>query len=234
MDSITWEKIISWLIQLAFFLLASYLFFYKSFLKYMGKQMAELATIDQLTSAQEIIKKDFKEKLAEKIEPLKSALAKDNMAFQIEYAYLHQKRAEALVEIYGNLQKLHAVMIHWTAPIQLIHSDAKKESEDRLNAASKAIEEFGNYYHLNKLLLQKPLCEYIEAIFNDYSSKHWDFGYRKFRIDSKQLSPEDHAAFSKELRKISSEIMDKLPPKLEEIEEYCRKILKVEDSDSID
>jgi len=106
----TKEQIVQILIEVILFLIASYFLFYKSWLTALGKEVAKLSTVDELTRLTEKVKKDFQEqmevyksKLSEeltlKIEPLKSDLAKANITHQIQFSFLHQERAKIILEL---------------------------------------------------------------------------------------------------------------------------------------
>ena len=236
----TTDKFIEIGIEVLLFLIASYFIFYKSWLKELGKEVAKLSTVEQLTLLKEEVKKDFNEKietyktklseeLAIKIEPLKSELAKNNITHQIQFGYLHQERSKVVLELYKKLQELHSAMVNWTAFMQPIIENAEKESQDRTDRVNLAISDFKNYYIINKLFFSKSFCEFIDLVFKEYWDKGWEFGYSQERIKSGQLSEEYFKHYSDEMSKISREIKENLPKKIEEIEERFRKILNVEE-----
>lgn len=236
----TIENIILTISELILFLVASYFLFYNSWLKAMGREVAKLSTIEALTKLKEDIKIDFSEKLEAyksklseelslKIEPLKSELAKNNITHQIQFAYLHQERATVILELYKKLQELHSAMISWTAFIQPVIVDAERESQERLERVNLATNEFKNYYIINKLFFSKSFCVFIDEVFKEYWDKGWEFGYDQGRINSGNLDHEQFQHYSVEMVRISKEIREKLPPKIQEIEDKFRAILNVED-----
>ena len=92
------ETIIKILIEVVLFLAASYLIFYKNWLKTLGNEVAKLVTVKDLTKAQESIKSEFNLKLEEqksklnedfalKIEPLKAELSKNNITYLCEIIF---------------------------------------------------------------------------------------------------------------------------------------------------
>ena len=237
MNNINWIEL---LIKVSLFLIASYFIFYKSWLKSLGNEVAKLSTREQLTELEEKVKKDFNEKiesyksklneeLALKIEPIKSELAKNNINHQIEYGYLHQERAKVILELYRKLQELHSAMMNWTATLQPIIEDAEKESQERTIRVNKAIDDFKNYYIPNKLFFSEKFCEFIDELFKEYWDKGWEFGYSKARIDSGQVTAEYFKHYSDEMSKVSKELRETLPEKLQEMESRFRKVLKVEE-----
>lgn len=228
------------MIKVVLFLIASYFIFYKSWLKSLGNEVAKLSTKEQLTKLEEKVKKDFNEKLesyksklneelALRIEPIKSELAKNNITHQIKFGYLHEQRAKVILELYSKLQELHSAMMNWTAILQPIIEDAKKENEERTIRVNKAINDFKNYYIPNKLFFSENFCLFIDDLFKEYWDKGWEFGYSKSRIESGQITEEYFKHYSDEMNKISREIRETLPTKLQEMEARFRKILNVED-----
>lgn len=236
----TKEQIIQIVIEVILFLIASYFIFYKSWLSSLGKEVAKLSTAEELTRLTEKVKKDFQEqmevyksKLSEeltlKIEPLKSDLAKANITHQIQFSFLHQERAKTILELYKKLIELHSAMVDWTNFMHPIIEDAEKESQERASRANVAINEFKNFYLINKLYFSKAFCSYIDEIFKEYWDKGWEFGYGQERVKSGQLTAEYFKHYSEEMSKISKELKENLPKKINEIEDRFRKILNVEE-----
>ena len=209
-------------------------------MKALGKEVAKLSTKKQLTELEQLVKHEFNEKiesykkdlnkeLAMTMEPIKAALAKNNITHQIEYEFLHRKRAEVIVVLYGKLQELHSAMMNWTAPIKIVVENAKTEELERMGRANKAIVDFKNYYLRNKIFLPEELCDSIDKLFAEYWDKGWEFGYSKSRLESGQLNDEYFKHYSENLTKISKELRDNLPDRIQEIESRIRKMLRVED-----
>ena len=235
MQTINWIEIG---FEFGSFLAISYLIFYQGFLKSFGRKIVELATVERLTTIQENVKQEFNEKiesykmdlsaqLAEKIEPLKSELTKNNISYQIEYGHLHQKRGEVILELYQKLQELHGAMAHWTARMHPIIEDAEKEAEERHVRVSRALNDFQYYYIAHKLFFAKSFCKSIDDIFESYWKLAYDFGFKSNALEKRSLTPEFIKEYIEETSKISKEIRDKFPSKIEEIEDEFRKILGV-------
>lgn len=234
------EQIIQILVELTLFLIASYFLFYKSWLTELGKEVAKLSTVEELTRLTETVRKDFqvqmeqyKSKLSEeltlKIEPVKSELAKSNITHQIQFGFLHQERAKVIIELYKKLVELHSAMVNWTNFMHPIIEDAEKESQERTKRANLALHEFRNFYLLNKLFFSKTLCIYIDDVFKEYWDKGWDFGYRQERLRSGQLKKEYFKEYLDDMSKISKELKTSLPQKIDELETMFRKLLNVND-----
>ena len=120
-------------------------------------------------------------------------------------------------------------MVSWTAFLHPIIEDADKESLERTNRVNIAVNDFKNYYIPNKLFFSKSFCEYIDAVFKEYWDKGWEFGYSQERIKSGQPTAEYYQHYAETMSKISKEIRDNLPVKIQEIENRFRKILNVEE-----
>lgn len=132
-----WCKI---LIEVGGFLVASYFIFYRSFLNKLGEKTAELATSKQLTNSIEGVKEKFNKDLesfkgdiqkdvAREIEPLRAALNKGNIGFQIyttEYARL---RFQRLDDLYGALYYFQKFIIDNL--INYVYNDPKEFEERR-------------------------------------------------------------------------------------------------------
>jgi hypothetical protein len=236
----TYEIFFQLILEVVLFLIASYLIFYKSWLKSLGQEIAKLSTIEELTKLTEDVKKDFNEKiemyksklseeLSEKIEPLKSELAKNNITHQIQFGFLHQERAKIILELYKKLIELHSAMIDWTSPIHPIIEDMVKEEQERTRRANIALHDFKNFYVLNRLFFSKLFCNYIDEVFKEYWDKGWDYGYRQDRLQSGQLNKEFQAEYVQDMSRISKELNENLPARISEIETKFRKILNVEE-----
>ncbi|WP_155975628.1 hypothetical protein [Daejeonella oryzae] len=235
-----YELIIEILLEVVLFLGASYLIFYKSFLSSLGTEIAKLSTVEQLTKLSEDVKKEFNEKiesyknklseeLALKIEPIKSELNKNNITHQIQFGFLHQERAKVILEIYKRLIELHSAMVSWTATMHPVIKDADEESQQRTDRVNIAINEFKSFYVHNKLFFPKSFCDYIDKVFLEYWDAGWEFGYGQERVKSGQLTPDYFKHYTKQMSRISKEIRDNLPEKIDEIENRFRKILNVEE-----
>lgn len=236
----TKDQIIEIIVEVILFLGASYVLFYKSWLAELGKQIAKLSIAEELTRLTENVKKDFQEKMEQyksklseeltlKIEPIKSELAKSNITHQIQFSFLHQERAKVILELYRKLIELHSAMVDWTNFMHPIIKDAEMESQARIDRVNNAIHDFKNFYVVNKLFLPKSFCSYIDEVFEEYWGKGWDFGYNQERVKSGELTEEYFKHYSEQMSKISKELKENLPPKINEIEDRFRKLLNVEE-----
>ncbi len=221
------DQIIEITIELILFLIASYFIFYKSWLKSLGRETAKLSTRKDLTRIEQEVKKEFNEK----IEALRASLAKENIGYQIQFEFLHKKRAIVIINLYQKLQELNSAMLEWTSRLQIVHSDAEKEEKERGERANNAINNFRNYFYMNKLLLSPEFCKQIEQIFQEYWNKAWDFSFAKERVKRKNVPSDYIERYYESLTKLSDDIKNKLPQMLNEIENESRNILSVKESE---
>ncbi len=119
------ETIIQITIDVILFLIASYFLFYKSFLKELGKQNAQLTTIEEKTKIIEDVKVVF----TKEIEALRSELQKKNLEYQINQTELTKKRFERIDNLYIELINLQ----------QFVQSNLFyfNDEEDYLNKSKK-------------------------------------------------------------------------------------------------
>ncbi|MBK0384563.1 hypothetical protein I5M32_16505 [Pedobacter sp. SD-b] len=234
------NKIFEIIIEVILFLIASYFIFYKSWLISLAKEVAKLSTIEEFTKLTENVKKDFNEKIESyksklseeltlKIEPLKSELAKNNITHQIKFGFLHQERSKVILELYKKLIELHSAMVNWTNFMHPIIEDGDKESQERAARANDAINDFRDFYLVNKLFFAKSFCKSIDEIFVEYWDKGWEFSFGQERIKRGNLEKDYLKHHSEQMSKISKELRENLPIKINEIEDKFRAILNVEE-----
>ncbi len=219
------DKWLEILIEVIVFIISSYLIFYKSFINAMGKETAKLITREELITIEENVKKDFKEGLEE----VKSSLAKENISHQIEFEFLHKRRAEVAVEIYQKLQELHSASFDRTRGVHLVIEDGKREEEERQERLQKALNDFRTYFVNNKLFFSIAFCNSITKLLNDYWRKTQEYIYRQERIRNGVLSNEENGEYLELLNRISEEINTIIPIQLRIIEQNIRGILKIEE-----
>lgn len=236
------KDIIILIIEIVSFISISYFIFYKSWLAALGKEIAKLSTIEELTKLEQGVKKDFSEELEKfkvrlnenlgvKMESLKADLNKENITHQIQFGYLHQERAKVILELYKKLIELHSAMMDWTAEIHPVIEEGKEEEEEeeRNTRANKALYDFKNFYILNKIFFSQSFCEKIDIVLKGYFDKGWDYGLSRNRLKSEQLTGEYYKHYIEKMRKISEEIKEHFPARIQEIEKLIRDLLKVED-----
>jgi hypothetical protein len=80
----------------------------------LSKEMADYQSV--LNRGLEDHKKDINKELKIHELQLQSAFQTRFYEYQTRYSWLHQKRAEAIVELYGRLARVHTDLQRWSAP----------------------------------------------------------------------------------------------------------------------
>lgn len=213
-----WLEII---IEILGFLVLSYFLFYKSWLKSLGIEMAKLITRKDLVLIEENVKKDFNEKLEE----LKSTLAKNNISHQIEFEFLHKRRAKVAIGIHQKLQDLHEASFEFNQA----KKDVTVEESERHQKLHDSINSFKDYFDKNRIFFPESFCNEIDRILRNYWRKSWENAYLQKKDSNGVLLHENQDDFKKEIDKISKEINNEIPKQLDIIEKRIRNILKIED-----
>ena len=199
------------------FLVTSYFLFYKSWLKEKAKQI----TRKDLVLTEENVKKNFNEKLEE----LKSTLAKNNISHQIEFEFLHKRRAKVAIGIHQKLQNLHEASFEFNQA----KKDATMEESERQQKLYDAINSFRDYFDKNRIFFPESFCNEIDRILRNYWRKGSENTYLQKKDSNGVLLHEDQNDFKKEIDKISKEINYEIPKQLDIIEKRIRNILKIEE-----
>ena len=64
--------------------------------------------------------------------------------------------------------ELQSAMVDWTTSIHLIYEDAEKEEQERIKRANNALNDFKNFYIVNKLFFSRSFCNYIDEVTSVY------------------------------------------------------------------
>lgn len=96
------EMTIEIVVEVVLFLIASYFLFYKNFLTELGKQNAQLATIEEKTKKIEEVKQTFTTEL----ENIKAQLQRGNLTYQINLTELTKRRFDRIDALYVDLINL--------------------------------------------------------------------------------------------------------------------------------
>lgn len=159
------------IIEVILFVAASYFIFYKSYIKELGKKVAELSIVKELTEKVESVKQKFNEDLeafrgdiqkdvAKEIQPLIAALDKENIGFQIYTSEYARIRFQRLDELYGALYYFQKFVIDNL--INYVYNDPK-EFEDRRKLYFKLSSEVFDKIKLASLYLDD---EAKKAVFD--------------------------------------------------------------------
>lgn len=231
---------IEYLILIVTYIVVTYLFFFKYFLKEWGKQTAKIVTIQELTQLKLEVKKNFDESLESykqqlnkelglEIESLKAEFSKNNITHQIQFGYLHQERAKAILEIYRKLNELSFALFRFVAGLRLPEADKDNERKIRYDNLNNALKDFRNYYIENKLYFPVGICKDLDEFYNRCYEYGWDYDHNYQILAKYSPSPPAQKHLEDNMEKLTYEVQEVLPAKIKDIENYFRKLLSVED-----
>lgn len=145
------NNLISFFTPVIVFLAVLFWIFYKSFIVQLGKYHAQLITIQDITKLQEDIKNEFNQK----IETLKSELAKNNISYQITLSEITRRRFENVEILVTTLINLVDFM---TEDLFLVANDVDyiktKENFRTLYKSAKNARIVSNLYLTEALILR--------------------------------------------------------------------------------
>lgn len=158
------SPIVQILVSALLFLVASYLLYFKFFLKALGKETAKLITVEEYTRQQEQVKASF----AEQLEELKADLNRKGIEYQTQFSLLHSKRADAIAGIYNKMIQLAKALNQYTNPFVPGASDMEVQEEKarRFNDMRKAYIEFDEQYASQKIWFKSEFCTQIDGFMN--------------------------------------------------------------------
>lgn len=213
------------IIDVILLLCLTYLMFFKDYVKGLGVQFAKLTTQKDLTTLEERVKFEFNEKF----EKIKQENSRNNISHQIQYAFLQNKRGDAILKLHENLIDLQGSIISWTSPVQIVQNDKNKEDEERLNNVNSSFSKFRKFYFKNKLLFSEKLCNEIENLFKIIWEKSNTYIENKSEIkDFDYLTIEERKAYRKEMHDIHEHFRNEIPKQIKLIEKEFRTLLSVE------
>lgn len=149
------------------------------------------------------------------------------LEFQVQFAGLHAKRSEIIVELYKKLAELNSSMLNMTARMHGVIDDAEKEEQERITKANKAFMEFNSYYIPNRIFFSEELVDKLDKVNSFVWDKVWDFSYIKTQLKDKEIDRDNWKVFSTQLKDLSIEVHNKIPTALKDLENEFRKLLGV-------
>lgn len=149
------------------------------------------------------------------IEKLRHELATSSYEYQVKYAKLHEKRAEAIAEAYALLADLHTDLSEY---VRIFEPVGIKSKEERRLAVSSSHEKFITYYRKHKIFLPKEAVLIIEKINSQTKSAFYQFFYG---VEAAHASNQDTQKWLDIFNKVNEDI----PQALEELDENFRKAL---------
>ncbi len=166
-------------IEVVLFVGVSYFIFYRSYIKELGKKVAELSIVKELTEKVESVKKKFNEDLEtfrgnvqkdieKEMAPLKASLDKANIGFQIytsEYARLRFQRLDDLFGALYFFQKYIKDNL-----INYVYNDPKEFEERQKLFFKKSSEIFDKIQLANLYLDEDAKKSTFELLDESYSA----------------------------------------------------------------
>lgn len=171
----------------------------------------------------------FENYLSKSIETHKSNLERLNISYEIQFATLHTERALVIRELYRKFFDYRGAVIYFFN-MELSTQDPVGDLKNRLAIWSKAVPDFSNYFHLNRIYFSKSLCSIIDNLNNEMDKINGD--NRSF-LGAYTSVDEQIAAFRSqkftELREKTNKFIETEIMKISnELETEFRKILGVE------
>lgn len=166
---------------------------------------------------------DYQTILSKEIEDYKKNISRELYQFQTKFSLYHQKKAEAIAEIYGLLAELDYVLsqvTHWFQRSPTDEELKRQLDEKKIKEVSKCLEDFYVSFIKNRIFLDEDTCKildeiarkvragsnfYIESVQSQYSKMN--MFSRKYFEESKEhlkLVPEIKKILETQLRKILS------------------------------
>lgn len=160
------ETTIQIAIDVILFLIASYFLFYRSFLKELGKQNAQLTSIEEKTKKIEGVKREF----TQEIEGLKAELQKGNVTYQINLAELTKRRFDRIDTLYIDLINLQNFVKN-----NLFFFNDEADLTNKVNEFKKFYEIADESRHKCSLYISDPLKQKIIDVLNGAFSAYTSF-----------------------------------------------------------
>jgi len=171
----------------------------------------------------------FEHYLSEKINSYKSQLERESDNYkhqlqlitqehQIKFSKLHTDRSEVIRTIYDKLQLMRQTMRDLLVPIRW--ADGTTEESRQINA-SKATQEFLDYFHRNEILFEESIC----TLVNEMDKLYWNAwtSHTTYNApDMKDIARVDRE-FGKERADALKEAWDTIDKKVPVIEEALKK-----------
>ena len=148
-----------------------------------------------------------------------SSLQLSEFEHQIRFTQLHERLAEAAIEVYGRLRKVYTEVEERVSVI----SREPKSDEESENAIKIAASNLSDYYYPRGILFPKEIAEQIEEfikMLRRVLTRHDQL------LRAAPLNP-DNPKWDKVLDELDALLDDKLPKLFESLESHFRKILGV-------
>ena len=80
------------------------------------------------------------------------------------------------------MQEVHSATVIWTAFMHPVIEDAEKEALERTDRVNKAVDDFRNFYIVNKIYFSPSFCKVIDSVFQQYWDKAGEYNYKQQKI----------------------------------------------------
>jgi hypothetical protein len=135
---------------------------------------------------------------------------------QIQFARLHEKRAEVIAETYARLTELHVALGDY---VKIFEPAGDKPKEERRQAVQKAHENFITYYRTKRIFIPESAVSKIDSINERSVSAFYRFFY-EVEITQKQGGHDTNLWLE-----IFKQVKDEMPMALKELERDFRALL---------
>jgi hypothetical protein len=150
------------------------------------------------------------------LERLRSDLSIATIEHNIQFARLHEKRAEVIAETYARLTELHVALGDY---VKIFEPAGDKPKEERRQAVHKAHEAFITYYRTKRIFIPETSVTKIDTINQESISAFYSFFYE---IEM-PLAQGGHD--TKRWLEIFNKVKDEMPIALKELERDFRMLL---------
>lgn len=150
------------------------------------------------------------------LERLRADLSIATAEHNIQFARLHEKRAEVIAETYARLTELHVALGNY---VKIFEPTGDKPKEERRQAVQKAHEDFITYYRTKRIFIPEASVINIDSINEESKSAFYSFFYE---IEM------THAQGGHDARRwleIFNKVKDEMPIALKELEHEFRALL---------
>lgn len=148
--------------------------------------------------------------------------------FNIRFSELHQERAKVIKKLYLKLVELHSAMYSYTRKGHIIHADAKKEEQERIERVNKALIDYNNYYIPNRIFFSRNIVEKLNNLSKKYHETGFEFSSSKNDLKERIIPKENIKETFDKIKNISDSVETELTSLLEDLENEFRIILGVE------
>lgn len=150
------------------------------------------------------------------LERLRADLSIATAEHNIQFARLHEKRAEVIAETYARLTELHVALGDY---VKIFETTIDKPKEERRQAVQKAHEDFIKYYRTKRIFIPEASVAKIDSINVESKSAFYSFFHE---IEMSQA----HGHYdARRWLEIFNQVKDEMPLALKELERDFRTLL---------